>query len=73
MFVQTMADIQDVVRICAQRKVPVIPYGAGTSLEGHVNAPSGGISIDTRDMNRLIAVHTEDLDCTIDPASRARR
>jgi D-lactate dehydrogenase (cytochrome) len=66
-FVQDVADIQDVVRICAQRKVPVIPFGTGTSLEGQVNAPAGGISIDTRDMNRLLAVHAEDLDCVIEP------
>ena len=66
-FVQAMTDIQDAVRICAERKVPVIPYGAGTSLEGQVNAPCGGVSIDTRDMNRLIAVRAEDLDCTIEP------
>ncbi len=50
-----------------QRKVPVIPFGTGTSLEGQVNAPAGGISIDTRDMNRLLAVHAEDLDCVIEP------
>jgi D-lactate dehydrogenase (cytochrome) len=66
-FVQETADIQDVVRICAQRKVPVIAYGTGTSLEGQVNAPAGGICIDTRDMNRLLAVHAEDLDCVVEP------
>src|SRR5262249_32102087 len=48
-------------------RVPVIPFGAGTSLEGHVNAPLGGISIDLRDMSRILAVHTEDLDCVIEP------
>jgi D-lactate dehydrogenase (cytochrome) len=66
-FPQTTADIQQVVRICAAHGVPIIPFGAGTSLEGHVNAPSGGVSIDFRDMNRLIAVHAEDLDCVIEP------
>ena len=66
-FPQTTAEVQDVVRICAGRGVPVIPFGTGTSLEGHVNAPYGGISIDFRDMNRVIAVHTEDLDCVIEP------
>jgi D-lactate dehydrogenase (cytochrome) len=47
--------------------VPVIPFGVGTSLEGHVNAPLGGISIDFRDMNKVLAVHAEDLDCVVEP------
>jgi D-lactate dehydrogenase (cytochrome) len=47
--------------------VPVIPFGVGTSLEGHVNAPLGGVSIDFRDMNKMLAVHAEDLDCVVEP------
>src|ERR1700756_1215389 len=64
---QATADIQDTVRICAEHGVPVIAFGTGTSLEGQVNAPVGGISIDLRDMNRVIAVHAEDFDCVIEP------
>ncbi len=64
---RSTADIQDVVRICAARRVPVIPFGTGTSLEGQVNAPAGGVSIDLREMNRIIAVHADDLDCVIEP------
>ncbi len=45
----------------------VIPFGVGTSLEGHVNAPIGGVSIDFRDMNKVLAVHAEDLDCVVEP------
>ena len=55
------------MRICAAHRVPVIPFGTGTSLEGHVNAPHGGVSIDFRDMNRVLAVHAEDLDCVVEP------
>ena len=44
-----------------------MPFGTGTSLEGHVNAPYGGVSIDFRDMNRVLAVHAEDLDCVVEP------
>jgi D-lactate dehydrogenase (cytochrome) len=66
-FPQSTGDIQDIVRVCAQHRVPVIPFGTGTSLEGHVNAPQGGVSIDVRDMNRVLAVHAEDLDCVIEP------
>src|ERR1051325_4829151 len=66
-FPQTTEDIQDIVRICAAHRVPVIPFGTGTSLEGHVNAPFGGVSIDMRDMNKVLAVHAEDLDCVVQP------
>jgi D-lactate dehydrogenase (cytochrome) len=66
-FPQETADVQDTVRLCATHGVPVIPYGTGTSLEGHVNAPLGGVSIDFRDMNRVLAVHTADLDCVVEP------
>ncbi len=64
---RTTEDIQDVVRICAKHRVPVIPFGTGTSLEGQVNAPAGGICIDLREMNRILAVHSDDLDCVIEP------
>ena len=66
-YPQSTADVQDIVRICGAERVPVIPFGTGTSLEGHVNAPYGGVSIDVRDMNRVLAVHVEDLDCVIEP------
>src|SRR5262245_51153104 len=66
-FPQSAEDVQDAVRICAQHKVPVVPYGTGTSLEGHINAPEGGVTIDFRDMNRIISVHAEDLDCVVEP------
>jgi D-lactate dehydrogenase (cytochrome) len=66
-FPQSTDDVQQVVRLCAAERVPVIPFGAGTSLEGQVNAPRGGISLDFRDMNRVLAVHAEDLDCVIEP------
>src|SRR5882724_4664902 len=66
-FPQSAEDIRDIVRICAAHRVPVIPFGTGTSLEGQVNAPQGGVSIDFRDMNRVLAVHAEDLDCVVEP------
>jgi D-lactate dehydrogenase (cytochrome) len=66
-FVESANEVQDIVRICSEHIVPVIPFGAGTSLEGHLNAPGGGISVDMTRMNRLIAVHPEDLDCVIEP------
>ncbi|MGO1161632.1 FAD-binding oxidoreductase [Brucella pseudogrignonensis] len=71
-FAQTTDDVQDVVRICAEHKVPVIAFGAGSSLEGQVNAPAGGVSIDLTQMNRVLAVHAEDLDCVIEPGITRR-
>jgi D-lactate dehydrogenase (cytochrome) len=66
-FPQGAADVQEIARLCAAHRVPVIAFGAGTSLEGHVNAPFGGISVDFRDMNRVLAVHAADMDCVVEP------
>jgi D-lactate dehydrogenase (cytochrome) len=66
-FPQSAEDVQQVVKICARHGAPVIAFGTGSSLEGQVNAPLGGISIDLRDMNRILAVHAEDLDCVVEP------
>ena len=67
LFAQGTADVQAVVRVCAQHHVPVVPFGTGTSLEGHLNAPFGGIAIDLKDMNRVREVHASDLDCVVEP------
>src|SRR6516225_8338055 len=64
---QETPDIQDAVRICAKYGVPIIAFGTGTSLEGHINAPAGGVCIDLSDMNRVLEVHADDLDCVIEP------
>jgi len=66
-FPETTSDVQETVRICARHGVPIIPFGTGTSLEGHVNAPFGGVSIDFRDMNRVLAVNPGDFDCVVEP------
>ncbi len=66
-FVESADDVKAVVKACAKHKVPVIPFGTGSSLEGQVNAPSGGISIDFSRMNRIIELNAEDLDVTVEP------
>ncbi|AOG11833.1 FAD-binding oxidoreductase [Agrobacterium sp. RAC06] len=66
-FAESSEDVREVVRICATHRVPVVPFGTGSSLEGQVNAPCGGISIDFSRMNRILAVNAEDLDCTVEP------
>ena len=54
------------VRLCAEHGVPIIPYGVGSSVEGHVLAPGGGISLDLSGMNRVIAIHAEDGDAVVE-------
>src|SRR5436305_3766810 len=54
-FPQNSVDVQAIVRVCAEHRMPVIAFGTGTSLEGHVNAPHGGVCIDLRDMNHVLA------------------
>ncbi|MCT7663782.1 FAD-binding oxidoreductase [Shinella kummerowiae] len=66
-FVETADEVKAIVGLCAELKVPVIPFGTGSSLEGQVNAPQGGISIDFSNMKRVLEVNAEDLDCTVEP------
>jgi len=65
-FPRTTGEVADVLRIGAAHGLPIVPFGAGTSLEGHVNAIHGGISIDLREMNRIVRVSAEDLDATVE-------
>ena len=66
-FPQSTEEVQQIVRTCARHQMPVIPFGTGTSFEGSVNAPLGGVSIDLKDMNRVVAVNPEDFDCVVEP------
>ena len=66
-FAQSANDIAWIVQVCAQHKCPVIPFGAGSSLEGQLNAPAGGISIDVSQMNEVIDIHPDDLTVTVQP------
>jgi D-lactate dehydrogenase (cytochrome) len=66
-YPRTTEEVSEIVRLCAAREVPVIPFGTGTSLEGHINAPFGGVSVDVSLMKRIVAVHDEDLDCVVEP------
>jgi D-lactate dehydrogenase (cytochrome) len=60
-------EVTEIVRIAGTHGVPLIPFGAGTSLEGHVNAPQGGISLDFSNMNKVLRVNDRDLDCVVQP------
>jgi D-lactate dehydrogenase (cytochrome) len=64
-FPRSTEEVRDIVNICRRYHTPMIPYGVGTSLEGHILATAGGVCIDTSQMNRVIAVHVEDMDATV--------
>ena len=66
-FAESTGEVQDAVKLCAQYKVPVIPYGVGSSLEGHLLAVQGGVSIDVSRMNQVLSVNAEDLTVTVQP------
>ncbi|MBT7758022.1 MAG: FAD-binding protein, partial [Rhodospirillaceae bacterium] len=72
-FAQSTEEVAAIVRICHAAGTPVIPYGAGTSIEGQVHAARGGICIDVGGMNEVLAVHAEDLDCTVQPGVRRKQ
>jgi len=66
-FAQSTEEVAEIVKICAAHGMPIIPYGAGTSLEGHVGALQGGLSLDVMQMNKILRVNAEDLDVVVQP------
>jgi len=64
-FAKSTEEVRDIVNICRRHRVPMIPFGVGTSLEGHILAVQGGVSIDLSQMNQVLAVHEEDLDAVV--------
>lgn len=66
-YPQDTAEVSEIVKICAEHNVPVIAFGTGTSLEGHINAPAGGISVDMSEMNKVLKVYAEDLQVVVQP------
>ena len=64
-FPETTEEVAAVVKACAKHKFPIIPYGTGTSLEGHVHAIHGGVTLDVSRMNQVLEVHAEDLDAVV--------
>lgn len=72
-FPESTDEVAAIVRACAARRTPVIPYGAGTSLEGGVTAPLGGVCIDTGRMNRIVRISTDDMDATVEAGVTRKR
>ena len=64
-FAESTEEVVEIVKVCNEFEVPIIPYGVGSSLEGHVNAPFGGISIDLSNMVQVIAINDADQDCVV--------
>src|SRR5881409_993952 len=65
-FPQTTEEVAAIARVSERFRLPLVPFGAGTSLEGHVHALHGGITVDLREMNRVVRVSAEDLDATVE-------
>ena len=65
-YPESTAEVQALMRVCAEHDAPVIPYGAGSSLEGHVAAVEGGVSLDLSRMARILRTSVDDMDCTVE-------
>ncbi|MBI4757391.1 MAG: FAD-binding protein [Betaproteobacteria bacterium] len=72
-FAESTEEIAEAVQACRAHGVPVIPFGIGSSLEGHVLAVRGGVTLDLTGMNRVLAVHTDDLDAVVQPGVTRKR
>ena len=72
-FAHSTEEVSEIVKICAARKVPIVPFGTGTSLEGHVAALRGGVCIDLTQMDRVLKVNAEDLDVSVQPGVRRKQ
>ena len=66
-FAENTGDVVALVKLCAAHRVPLIPYGVGTSIEGHLLAVPGGVTLDLGKMNRVLTVNAEDLTVTVEP------
>ncbi|MEE8350882.1 MAG: FAD-linked oxidase C-terminal domain-containing protein [Rhodospirillales bacterium] len=72
-YPETTDEVSDIVKLCAAHDVPVIPYGAGTSLEGHVAALNGGVCIDLVRLDRIVSVNPDDMDVTVEAGVTRKR
>jgi D-lactate dehydrogenase (cytochrome) len=65
-FPESTAEVSEIMKISKRHQIPVVPFGAGTSVEGHINAVRGGISIDLREMKKILRISVEDCDATVE-------
>ena len=71
-FPHSADEVVRIVKLCAEKRVPIIAFGAGTSLEGHLNAPYGGLALDVSQMDRILRVNAEDMDCEVEAGVRRK-
>ena len=69
-FARSTQDVVDLVRLCVTGEVPIVPYGAGTSIEGNALPIYGGVSVNLSEMNAIVAINAEDFDCTVQAGCR---
>lgn len=69
-YARSIEDVVAAVNFCREVRVPITPYGAGTSIEGNAAPVCGGVSLDLGEMNRILAVNAEDFDCVVEPGVR---
>ncbi len=69
-YARSTEDVVDLVRLCTAHDVPIVPFGAGTSIEGNALPVRGGVSVDLSEMNAILSVHAEDFDCTVQAGCR---
>lgn len=72
-FANSTEEVAQLVKICNRYEVPIIPFGAGTSLEGHILPIHGGITLDLNNMNHILAIHPEDMIVTVEPGVRRKQ
>lgn len=66
-FPETTAEVAEIVKLCAGANMPIVPFGAGTSLEGNASAVAGGVCIDFARMNKVLTVHDSDMNVVVQP------
>jgi D-lactate dehydrogenase (cytochrome) len=66
-YAHSTEEVSAIVKICAATNTPIIPFGVGSSMEGHIGALQGGVCIDLSEMNQIVVVHAEDMDVTVQP------
>ena len=66
-FAESTEEVSEIVKVCARHKTPIIAYGTGTSLEGHIAALHGGVCVDVSNMNRIVQINVDDMDVTVQP------
>ena len=65
-FPHTTEEVVALVKACVAHDIPVIPFGAGTSIEGNTTPVRGGVTVDMSEMTRVVAVNPDDFDCTVE-------